>query len=306
MIIQRKNNNKYSEPIITKDHIEFIRQKYESGLSQIKIAKMMQVSDKLISSVMKENNINVRSNRDQALKYFCEEDFFERIDTEAKAYWLGFLYADGYILNRKKHSNYKVGIALSVIDKEHLFKFKNCIKSNHPIKTYKASKKSYGGNYCRILVSSNKMANDLINKGCVLNKTKVLSFPSNEIVPKKLIRHFIRGFVDGDGSLMYRYTFNKKNGKIDRFESKIGLVGTKEMLYGILKEFKMEHLKLDKRHKDRENNNYQINIGGNINTKKILNYLYKDSNIYLNRKYKKYLEIEHKYKQYLVELASNS
>ena len=44
---------------------------------------------------------------------------FETIDTEEKAYWLGFMYADGYI----GASRYSVGINLSLKDIDHLKKF---------------------------------------------------------------------------------------------------------------------------------------------------------------------------------------
>lgn len=306
MIIKREQEgNRFSKLIINDEHIEFIKIKYSEGLSQKKIADLMGVSDRTIMELMKKYEIKARSDREQALRYRCNESFFKNIDSEEKAYWLGFMYADGFIQNKRKHSNYKVGITLSVIDKGHLIKFKENISSNHKISTYEQNN-GFGGDYSRILISSNEMAEDLINKGCVLNKTDKIVFPNENIVPKELIRHFIRGYIDGDGSVGYSYLKNSKNGKRDKFEGKIGIVGTKEMLEGILKEFNVEHLKLDQRHKDRDNNNYQINIGGNKKVINLLNWMYKDSTIYLERKYEKYLEIVNKYEHYLVELASNS
>ena len=96
MIIEREvKGNIYSKPIIKQEHIEFINKKYKEGLSQIDISKIMQVSPSLISKIMKENNIKIRTDREQALKYKCNEMFFNKIDTEAKAYVLGFFFADG-------------------------------------------------------------------------------------------------------------------------------------------------------------------------------------------------------------------
>lgn len=306
MIIEREQKgNKYSKPIITEQHIEFIKEKYNEGLSQVSIAKLMNVSDRMIRSIMKENNIGIRSDREQALKYTCNENFFENIDSEEKAYWLGFMYADGFIQNKRKHSGYKVGITLSVVDKDHLEKFKKSIDSNCKINTYEQNS-GFGGDYSRLLISSNKMAEDLIKNGCLLNKTEKIVFPNENILPKELLRHFIRGYIDGDGSVNYSYLINSKNGLRDKFESKIGVVGTKEFLEGLLEAIELSHLKIGKRHKDREVNNYQVNIGGNVKVDKMLDWIYKDSTIYLDRKYKKYLEIKSKYKRYLVELASNS
>ena len=56
---------------------------------------------------------------------------------------------------------------------------------------------------CRILLTSEKTVNDLIDKGCFRNKTKILKFPTEDQVPKHLIHHFIRGYIDGDGSISY-------------------------------------------------------------------------------------------------------
>lgn len=55
MIIEREQKgNKYSKPIITEQHIEFIKEKYNEGLSQVSIAKLMNVSDRMIRDVMKK------------------------------------------------------------------------------------------------------------------------------------------------------------------------------------------------------------------------------------------------------------
>jgi intein-encoded DNA endonuclease-like protein len=45
------------------------------------------------------------------------------------------------------------------------------------------------------------MNQDLINLGCVPNKSLILKFPTEEQVPEKFLSHFIRGFFDGDGSV---------------------------------------------------------------------------------------------------------
>ena len=89
------------------------------------------------------------------------------------------MYSDGFIQNKRKHNNYRVGITLSYIDREHLEKFKKCIEFTGPVKTYTPIKTSYNTKpYSKIIVSSNKMAEDLINKGCLLNKTNKLIYPN--------------------------------------------------------------------------------------------------------------------------------
>ena len=66
-----------------------------------KIAERYQTSDRPIARILKENNIKIKKN-DFYQKKNCNENFFDIIDTEEKAYWLGFIYADGCISHRKK------------------------------------------------------------------------------------------------------------------------------------------------------------------------------------------------------------
>lgn len=184
-----------------------------------------------------------------------------------------------------------MGISLSEKDKSHLEKFKNAIHYTGEVKTYFPSKteKSYKGtkNYCRILITSPLMAEDLINKGCFVNKTDILYYPDETIVPKDLEKHFIRGLIDGDGSLII--TNLSKENLYKEFE--FSFTGTKEMCEGILKFIDKENLILCKRHKDKENNNYTLTVGGNKQVLKIVSLLYENASVYLNRKYEKYLKM---------------
>lgn len=280
----KRQNGIYSTPIITEEHVNYIKDLYLNKKKSIKyIANDMEVSEKFISKIMEDNNIPKRNNREQALKYSCDENFFEEIDTEEKAYWLGFLYADGYITERKtEKSSLILGISLSVKDIEHLYKFKKSLKSNHNINKYKVvSGYKVGADYCRILIFSNKLCNDLIKQGCVKNKTDILTFPN---IKKELKKDFIRGYIDGDGSLVIYKSRNKKN-------CSIHICGTKEILLGIEDYLEINN-KLIRRYKDRTNNNFYITIGGNLQVKRISKLLYGDSTIYLERKYNKFLEIQ--------------
>lgn len=209
-------------------------------------------------------------------KYNVNDDFFETINTEAKAYWLGFLYADGYVNTIEN----KIGIALGIEDKNHLYKFKKSIGSQSPVKEYIQTEGfNKGSLYSRIIVTSEKMKKDLIDKGVLENKTNVLVFPSYNQVPKNLIRHFIRGYIDGDGSLTHSSVSNL-----------IKIIGTKEMLIGIQNELGT-NVTLEQRYPERCVNNYSITIGGNTQVKRLLEFIYGNSTIYLERKYKRYREI---------------
>ena len=115
-------------------------------------------------------------------------NIFETIDTEEKAYWLGFLYADGYI---SKYN--QIEVSLSPEDKEHLIKLKLFVNTNTNI--------IEDEHRCRLLFCSKEMVADLAKLGCVNNKSLILTFPTEEQVPNTFLRHFLRGYVDGDGCL---------------------------------------------------------------------------------------------------------
>lgn len=129
---------------------------------------------------------------------------FDSINTEEKAYWLGFIWADGCILNVKEDKpNYAFELGLSVKDIEHLRKF--CKFANVPENKIKVRKNNGLGKdkefyLCRIQISSKHLWNVLNNYGCCPNKTNNENFPSISIFSEpKLISHFIRGVFDGDG-----------------------------------------------------------------------------------------------------------
>lgn len=272
--------------------IDFIKDKYyNEKLSMQKIGELIGCSANTICRVMKENGLKARTDREQALKYTCNEHYFDIIDTEEKAYWLGFMYADGFIQNKRKYGNYKVGLSLTESDREHLEKLKNCLESNVEIKTYIPKTKYNSKPYCKLLVTSNILAEGLIKHGCVTNKTELLTFP--DWLNEDLKIHFIRGYIDGDGSVCYWYGNND-----NKFYCGIRLVGTKEMIEGI-QNFLGTHLKTAPRWKDRDVNNTQLNIGGNKQVLRLLDLLYGNANIYLDRKYEKYLEIKRLYNEFI-------
>jgi hypothetical protein len=134
-------------------------------------------------------------------------DFFEVINTEEKSYWIGFMLADGCV--RPKKTGYRVDINLAKIDYLHLKKMANIFGIE--VKFYyshndQQDKLYYG---CNLGFSDKKIWNDLNGKGVSHRKTyknnsdKIFNF-----IPRKLMRHFIRGYFDGDGTVGW----NKKIG----------------------------------------------------------------------------------------------
>lgn len=212
-------------------------------------------------------------------RHFFQEDFFEKIETEEQAYWLGFICADGHINNRGN----TVGITLNKEDKEHLLKFLTCLKSNkikventtgrfdkeHPI-TEKA----------RISLYSKKMHSDLVNLGLTITKSKDLKELS---INSLLVHHFIRGYFDGDGCVFDSYIKGRKDKPC--YSPGFTFVGTKEFLNFINNSlpFQVKNLTHDKR----TDNSYTLYIRSQKRFKIVEEYLYKDATIFLDRKKEK-------------------
>lgn len=250
-----------------------------------KVAKSFGVSLRPIKRILKKNNIELTNRR-----YEVNHNYFETIDTEEKAYWLGFLFADGCV--RKTKSGSQLVLKLSVKDEEHLMLFKNNIKSEHKISYYRNNTVSKKGtpstsDNCLIRVSSNKLIEDLINQGCTPRKTFTINKPN---IDKKFYKDFIRGYYDGDGNFFYS--------EITKM-SVVTIVCASEKFREFLIEVISEIPNIGKIREDKEKYNIKIvNIVGIVS---FLDYVYKESNIHLNRK-KEYYE---RYKEYRRNIESN-
>lgn len=279
-----------------KDLIEFLYNEYyiKQKLSMLKIGKIIGKEASIISAKFKKYNLQARSYREMTLKYHCNENYFENIDTEEKAYWLGFLTADGFIQKEcREGCSRKVGMSLAEVDKGHIEKFKKAINAENPISTYKVSH-GYNENtvYSRIMISSEKMATDLIDKGCVEHKSNILKFPTKEQVPKELLKSYIRGYFDGNGSIKITNGENKTK-HFDNY--KIAIVSTDDML-NKMQDYFISQGVMYKKHNLHKRKTGQIvsdfDFGGNVQSLIFLEWLYGDASIYLDRKYQRYLKLK--------------
>lgn len=178
------------------------------------------------------------------------------------------MYADGCV-NRTSD---RIELSLKEEDYNHIVKFKNFLQSEHTIgrKTKTVGDKIYTS--YRLAITSKKLKQDLISHGCVPNKTKLLKFPD---LDNNLKKHFIRGYVDGDGCITKHNT------------SKVSLevLGTEDFLKAILDcyNFSKDKYIYTFKHSDIK----RLVLSGK-NAFKVINDLYENSNIYLDRKFNLY------------------
>lgn len=213
-----------------------------------------------------------------SVKYKFDEDYFDIINDEHKAYWLGVLYADG-CLEHIKTSKY---VVWNSIDKSWIESFKRDIQFTGPILKEHHSK--YNKDIWKIKFTSKKMYFDLIAKGMMEKKSKVVSFPDINIVPGHLMHHFVRGYFDGNGSVGFYQ--NMKNRPWKRLRVSF-CCGSESFIKGLT-------------HWIEENTGFAIKIKKRkslstfiieLSTKcgfKLRDIIYKDATVYLQRKHDKY------------------
>ena len=203
-------------------------------------------------------------------KYYVDEDYFEEIDYDKKAYLLGYLYADGCV--RHSSSNRTYGFKLKIHEKDiHIIDFiQSELKSNYPVV------KEYGTNCFSVSINSKKISEDLINIGCVVNKTLILEYPVN--IDKKYWNSFIHGYFDGDGCISYCDVKYKK-------QRMFKLLGTNNFLSIINKYFTELGINCYDIIKYTNSNIYQLRVSKKECLKKIYEIFYNNSKyLFLNRK----------------------
>lgn len=242
----------------------------QEGKTCKEICKELNVSKSTVNRRCKKLSLSIPNYHNQ-LKF--DNTVFDNINTEEKAYWLGFLYADGNVCYDKNI----ISISLKREDKSHLEKFKCFLNAKCNIKDNIVKVKNKEYKTSRIQVCDKHFKQTLISLGCVPRKSLILTFPLIEIfAQKELIYDFIRGYVDGDGCLTFT-----ANGKLCLY-----ILGTKEFLEGIVKVFP-EKFKSIHKIKRLATNVYKISNSGENATYVALK-LYDKATIYLDRKYNRF------------------
>ena len=240
----------------------------QGKLSLTEICKSLKMDRGTFSKNLKKDGVDI-INRQNEVKF--NENFFQTINSEESAYWLGFLYADGAI--SLKDNN--IEISLQSSDVKHLEKFKKSLG-------FFEDKHIYCDNIrCRFYFRNKKMKEDLIRLGCTPQKSLTLKFPSEDIVPNDYLFDFLRGYIDGDGSIMIG-----QNSKGEYCKPRLNILGTKEFLQGLLERTDWNQMSI----RQTGSKAFCIEWGG-YSYIHYLHALYKNANIYLDRKYEKYLTL---------------
>jgi transposase-like protein len=241
------------------------------------LSEVFPIQTSSINKLLRRYGHKSKTQSELKRKYSIREDFFDNIDSEEKAYILGFLYADGC------NSTEQNAVKLSLIedDKEILEKISSIIQPDKPLYC-KTLKKELSGSFINrknqysLVITNKRISNRLVELGCIKAKTNKITFPNRYSLPKILHNHFIRGYFDGDGHV--------SKGKHKKF-SIIGTVVFLEEIQNILiNELNFKKIKIHNINKNKNVNIGDLTYGGIFQCITFRDWLYKDATIYLKRK----------------------
>lgn len=252
------------------------------GRSLNQTALLLGVSSKTIKRRFDEYGIIY----DPKTHYSCNEEYFDTL-TEQSVYWLGFLITDGNV--RKHNYSYTIKLALATEDVEHIKKLKQHIAFTGPVHSYiiknngkQAFLKKEEYYSSTMSITSKKIFDRLAQFNVIPAKTHIVSFPE-QIKNNPLLPHFIRGCIDGDGWIR----LHNNNGSEKPTEVRIGMSGTKrfvnETFNVIRSSLNIESGSCHKKKEGKDNWNFEFTALNDVD--KIVDWLYKDATILLERKH---------------------
>lgn len=236
---------------------------YNNGHQSIQsIADTLSISPSSVWRCLRKNSIIKENNCFKKFNY--NENRFKNIKTEADAYWLGFLYADGYN-NVIKH---EVELTLQYEDIDIVNSFKTYIGDGKIKKVIKSGFPQAQYRFVNKIISNN-----LEKHGCIMNKSFTKEFPK---IKTNLVRHFIRGYFDGNGNVTV------SNNTIT-FKIYTASENFAYSLKNILEKELQTKINIHKR-----KNVFELSKTEKKVVQKFCQYIYKYSKIKLERKYKKF------------------
>lgn len=262
----------------TEEEIDFLKNNY-INMSREELANALNRTKPSIQNKMKRLKLKKES------KYIYDKDYFKDINTEEKAYWLGFISADGYVNYSIQNRNYELGIELCVKDKDHLKKFNKSIGGN--IQVGERTRFSFGKyiNNCFIRIYDKELVEDLSKYYVVNSKSTTIKIPK---LKDEFMIPYIRGYFDGNGCI--KLDKSKRYFSFDFCSASIEILNQiKEYLYN---KFELKsHI-----YKETVELNvpvYRLYFRGKFNAPQFGNTIYGGATIYLDRKYNYFINKLH-------------
>lgn len=228
----------------------------ENNLYCEDLAKKYEVDVHTIYRILDKYNIK----RQTGYHTNCDISYFEQIDNPHKAYLLGFITADGAVVNN----------ILSIeVHNDDIEVLKYAQQQINPQATITKCK---GRLTSKISFGAKKIGEDLAKYGIVQNKSKIIKNVPLNFIPQKYLKYYFRGLIDGDGCVL-------ENGRLSIYS------GSKEYIEDVqrilIKELNLSQTSIY------HGTTYFCSWSSKEDRKKLFNYLYDNLNecFYYERKY---------------------
>lgn len=265
-LLERNGCGRRDNRVLSDEQEALVIQEYLSGKSIWAVGEQFGIDGTTVPLILKRYSYTTRPAGHNSRQYQLNEQAFDDLSNEETAYHLGYIYADGGI-NKET-----LTVGLSIKDLSHLGKLKSFLSYEAPIEPYKAkTPKGVLNDYCRLSVHSKVLIARLRGLG-IIKKRPNFSLLLNQL-PKESYRHFIRGVVDGDGTL----DRSKRN------NARLRILGQSDLLEWISETLHLE-LGLPIRTIFPRPGIYAIEYGGAAQARKAITWLYLDAMIFLERK----------------------
>lgn len=287
-----KNSGKFLP--VEKEEINKIIMLYNNNISCRKIAQKLNYTTTGISNILKRNGIKLRKINNRIHNY--NDNYFSLIDNEEKAYWLGFIMADGCVnVTRRKRvdsnfytNKYSLVLSLKNEDKNHLVKFCKAINYDDLPKDDYCSDGFNKHKIVRLAINNKTIVFDLISLGVIPRKSLKEKEPK---INYNLLKHFYRGYFDGDGCFYKAKKLNlKARSKSEMSKWLITLCGSKKIINSF-NNYIGKKLNIYNKSSSRKNGLNSI-VFSSKTAYIVANHLYENSNIYLDRKFYLYEKIK--------------
>lgn len=268
------------------DELNMIKDNYENRLSFNQLQKKYHVSAQRITKIFAKYGLVVQKNIHKG-KYSFDRNFFFQENAHL-AYFLGWVSSDGYI---QTNSNV-IGIEIKQSDRKVLEDIREAMKYTRPIIDFERKERG-NGVFSKFILENKEIKELLINKYNIIPRKSSKDFCFNfSNLNKEFWKDYIRGYFDGDGCI--KITGVSLTFQIDCTSLKMLLAIEKA-----LKEIDNSiYLSITRRDPQERNTKDNINsklplfrlYGYGGNAKKVFDIIYKDADIYLQRKYDRYLQ----------------
>lgn len=246
-----------------------IIEEYLSGKKSKAISLKYGVTSATIVRKLNKNNVAIRNNDEEQRIYKIKESYFDTIDSQEKAYFLGLLFADG--------CNTGTNITLSLSGDDHylldVFQNELYIDKHPKISKTIFKNKNFKTSY-RMTICNTHIREILNEYGVIKRKSLLLKYPKN-VVNSNHFPHFIRGYFDGDGSVWIR-----RHNQVC-----YSILSTKEFLFSVAKELNKFNINIENKIY-KKGKVFQLADTKQETVRQFYNFIYKDANIFMKRKKK--------------------